>query len=248
MSVSVWDQFPKLKKIPKEKFPNHVLVIPDGNGRWAQKTQKSTITGHRQGYGVLKKVLEELQYLPINIVTVWGFAADNWKRSQQEVSNLMKLFERGLKELFPDLQKNDTRFIHLGRKDRIPDSLKQLIQIVETKTKTNNSRVLCLAIDFGGEDQELRMMQAISYLPKHKKITLDLVNKLRDGKGEIPPADFIIRTSGEQRTSDLGWLERNSEFYSISKLLPETSIEDFIDAIINYSKRERRFGARTKSK
>ena len=160
----------------------------------------------------------------------------------------MKLFERGLKEILRDLQKNNSRFIHLGRKDRIPNSLKQLIETVERKTKTNNSRVLCLALDFGGEDQELRMMQAIRNLPKDEKITLDVVKKLRDAHGQIPPADLIIRTSGEKRTSDIGWLERNSEFYSISKLLPDTQIEDFVKAIINYSKRERRFGARPHQK
>lgn len=244
MPASICKRFPRLQKIPKEKFPNHVLIIPDGNGRWAQRTQSSTIIGHRQGYGVLKKVLETLQDLPINIVTVWGFAADNWKRPQQEVNDLMKLFERGLKEILPDLQKNNSRFIHLGRKDRIPDSLKKLIDKVERKTKTNNSRILCLAIDFGGEDQELRMMQAVYYLPKGQKITLEVIKKLRDGYGQIPPADLIIRTSGEKRTSDLGWLERNSEFYSIAKLLPDTQTEDFVKAIIDYSKRERRFGAR----
>lgn len=244
MFASVWGRFPELKKIPKEKFPNHVLIIPDGNGRWAQRAKKPTITGHRQGYGVLKKVLEDLRDLSINIVTVWGFAADNWKRPQKEVSDLMSLFERGLKEILKDLQKNNSRFIHLGRKDRISNSLKQLIETVERKTKTNNTRILCLAIDFGGEDQELRMMQAVRYLPKDEKITLDAIKKLRDAHGQIPPADLIIRTSGEKRTSDLGWLERNSEFYSISKLLPDAKTEDFVKAIIDYSKRERRFGGR----
>ena len=246
MAKSVWELFPILKEVPKEKFPSHVLIIPDGNNRWAQRLKKPTITGHRQGYKVLKEVLETLQDLPINIVTIWGFAADNWKRSKQEVGNLMKLFERGLKENLSDLLKNNSRFTHLGRKDRIPNSLRQTIEKVEKETRKNSGKVLCLAIDFGGEDQEFRMMKAVHNLPKNVKITLDVIKKLRDGRGEISPADLIIRTSGEQRTSDLGWLERNSEFYSIPKLLPDTQMQDFVNAIIDYSKRERRFGARSK--
>jgi undecaprenyl diphosphate synthase len=89
-------------------------------------------------------------------------------------------------------------------------------------------------------------MQAIRSLPKNAEINSELVKKLRDGHGEIPPADLIIRTSGENRTSDIGWLGTNSEFYSISKLLPDAGIKDFVKAILDYSGRERRFGARPK--
>ena len=243
---TILEKFPELKKIPAEKFPNHLLIIPDGNGRWAKKINSVPIIGHRQGFNVLKTILKNLQELPINIVTIWGFAADNWKRSEKEVKGLMKLFEEGLKSVLPDLAKNNSRFIHLGRKDRIPYFLKQVIEKVEKTTKNNQGKILCLAIDFGGEDQELRIMKAIQRLPKSTNLSLEVLKKLRDGDGEIPPADLIIRTSGEQRTSDIGWLGVNAEFYSISKLLPDASLEDFAKAIIDYSKRERRFGGRTK--
>ena len=244
MKTGIFEKFPELKKVPSEKFPNHVLIIPDGNGRWAKRINSMPIIGHHQGFKVLKEVLRGLQDLPIHTITIWGFAADNWKRSKKEVTELMKLFEEGLKEVLPDLLKNKSRFIHLGRKDRIPLSLKNAIKNAEKETKSNNRKILCLAIDFGGEDQELRIIKAIQKLPKNIDITSDLVKQLRDGNGEIPPADLIIRTSGEQRTSDIGWLGANAEFYSISKLLPDATMEDFVKAIIDYSKRERRFGAR----
>lgn len=240
----IWERFPQLKEIPSERFPNHVLIIPDGNGRWAKKINSIPIIGHRQGFNVLKKVLRNFQDLPIDIVSIWGFAADNWKRPKKEVAGLMKLFEEGLKDIIPDLQKNKSKFIHLGRKDRIPFSLKAAIEKAEKASKNNNGKILCLAIDFGGEDQGLRIMQAIQKLPKNTNIDADLVRKLRDGQGEISSADLIIRTSGENRTSDIGWLGTNSEFYSISKLLPDSTMEDFVKAIVDYSKRERRFGAR----
>lgn len=246
MKTSVIDKFPQLKNIPNEKFPKHVLIIPDGNGRWAKKINSVPIIGHRQGFKVLKQVLRDLQELPIDIVSIWGFAADNWRRSKEEVGELMKLFEEGINDISSDLMKNNSKFIHLGRKDRIPFSLQVALAKAEKASRNNNGKILCLAIDFGGEDQEIRIMQAIRDLPKNVDINSELVKKLRDGQGEIPPADLIIRTSGENRTSDIGWLGKNSEFYSISKLLPDATMEDFSKAIIDYSKRERRFGARPK--
>ena len=247
LKTSVFEQFPKLKGIPSERFPHHVLIIPDGNGRWAKKMNSIPIIGHRQGFKVLKKVLRNLQELPIDIVTIWGFAADNWKRPEKEIEELMRLFEEGLRDIVPDLIKNKSKFIHLGRKDRIPLSLQNTIKKAEKVSRNNKGKILCLAIDFGGGDQELRIMQAIQKLPKNTNITPELVQELRDGQGEIPPADLIIRTSGENRTSDIGWLGANAEFYSIPKLLPDAKMEDFAKAIIDYSKRERRFGGRLKN-
>ena len=244
MKKSTLDKFPLLKEIPEEKFPNHVLIIPDGNARFAKLIHSVPLIGHRKGAQVLKTVLRTLQDLPIRIVTIWGFATDNWKRSKQEVEGLMVIFKEALDEVLPELLQNKSRFIHLGRKDRIPQYLKKAIEQVEDLTNTNNNKILCIAIDFGGEDQTFRIMQAVRNLPKDSEINLDVLRKLRDGHGEIPPADLIIRTSGEQRTSDIGWLAQNSEFYSIKKLLPQTRIEDFVKAIIDYSKRQRRFGGR----
>lgn len=245
MNTDIFGKFPQLRKIPKEKFPNHVFIIPDGNGRWAQKMNKLPIFGHSQGMKIIREVLDALKDLPIKVTSVWGFAANNWKRQEKEVESLMRLFESAIKENLPELIKNNTRFIHLGRKDRIPFSLKKMIKKAEDETKYNTKRIFCLAIDFGGEDQELRIMKQIQRLP-NINITSEVIEELRDGKGLIPPADLIIRTSGEQRTSDLGWIERNAEFYSISKLLPESTVKDFVGAIIDYSKRERRFGGRLK--
>ena len=246
MKQNVLDKFPVLKEIPEEKFPKHVLIIPDGNGRWAKKMRQLPIFGHSKGMKVIREVLDSLKDLPVRITTVWGFSANNWRRQKDEVDSLMKLFESAIKENLPDLIENKTRFVHLGRKDRIPFSLRKMIEEAEKKTRYNINRIFCLAVDFGGEDQELRIMKKIQKLSKSTNITPELVEELRDTGGLIPPADLIIRTSGEQRTSDLGWIERNAEFYSVSKLLPESGIKDFVEALIDYSRRERRFGARPK--
>ena len=242
----IYEEYPKLSDIPEEKFPKHVLIIPDGNGRWAKRLHKVPSFGHKHGFKVLQKGIRKLQDLPINTLTVWAFSADNWKRDSKEIQSLMKIFDAGIKEALIDLEEKNMRFICLGRKDRIPGFLKETIEYTENKTKKYGPKIFCIALDYSGQDQEIRMMQQIQKLPKKTKIDFELITKLRDSQGIVNPADLIIRTSGEMRTSDLGWLSQNSEFYSIKKLLPDTKTEDFIDALIDYSKRERRFGARTK--
>lgn len=235
-----------IKNIPEEKFPHHVLIIPDGNGRWAKKFHKIPSFGHRQGFKVLQKIIRKLQDLPVDILTIWAYSSDNWKRSNREVEALMEIYEIGINEALPEMIEKNIRFVSIGRKDRIPTSLKKTIEKVEKQTDKNGPKIFCVALDFSGQDQEIRILQKIQKLPKDTKINLDLIIKLRDGEGLIPPADLVIRTSGEQRTSDLGWLSQNSEFYSIKKFLPESNTQDFLEAIIDYAKRERRFGGRVK--
>lgn len=237
---------PNIDNIPKELFPSHVLIIPDGNGRWAEKFHKDATYGHERGFAMIKKIIRELQNIPVNILTIWAFSSDNWKRSKKETSALMKIYELGVNEALPELIERNVKFIFLGRKDRIPQSLKRAIENAEKQTRRNGPKMFCLALDFSGQDQEIRIMEKVIKLPKNTKINLDLIKSLRDADGKIPPADLIIRTSGEQRTSDLGWLSQNSEFYSINKFLPDANARDFLLALVDYTKRERRFGARTR--
>ena len=236
----------RIDKLPKNKAPNHVLIIPDGNGRWAAKLDKDVSYGHKKGFEKVKKIIREMEKLPINILTLWAFSSDNWKRTKKETDSLMNIYEIGIYEAIPEMLEKNVRFICIGRRNRIPKSLIKAINIAEEKTKKLGPKTLCIAIDFSGQDQEIRMMEKTKLLPKNKKIDLYLITKLRDAEGLIPPADLVIRTSGEMRTSDLGWLVQNSEFYSIKKNLPDTNAFDFLKAIEDYTKRERRFGARIK--
>ena len=243
-----WDMANRIvEQIPLNGFPNHMLIIPDGNGRWADRKSMHPSFGHMKGTEVLSEVLDYMQRLPIKFVSVWGFASDNWKRSAQEIQFLMEIFDKELTTMNPEFMQKNVRFIHLGRKDRIPDYLRETIGKAEDITRMNTGQVFSLAIDFGGKDQLVRIVRAaLSRNLKEIEITPGVIQKLRDAHGEIPPADLIIRTSGEQRTSDIGWLGNNSEFYSIKKLLPDTGVDDFVQALLDFSKRERRFGGRTK--
>ena len=247
---SIWERFPVLTDIKtKNRFPNHVFIIPDGNGRWAKLVKHGPPTvGHRVAVRIIANLLDDIMELPINYFTVWGFACDNWKRSEKEVTELMKLFNKMIIDVLPKLEKKNSRFFHLGRKDRIPEHLLKTIELAEKQTEKNSGQVFSVAIDYGGEDQELRVMQKLVRLglPKETVITEELRQSLLDGKNIIPPMDLIIRTSGEFRISDVGQLSRNAEFVFVKKFFPEFTIADAVNSLVEYSKRERRFGARKK--
>lgn len=240
---TVWEKFPDLKKIPEDRFPNHVLLIPDGNGRWAKLAHKKITDGHRAGAEVIKGIYNDLWQLPIKFITIWGFSGDNWSRTKEETDGIMKVIDNTLKEMVPDAMEKNGRIVHIGRKDRIPAYLKKSLTEAEEKTKNNTGTVFSLAVDYAGADQEVRIYKKMME-DKVKNITPETLVKYRDGNGVVPPADLVIRTSGEKRTSDLGWLSTNSELYFIEKLLPNSGSKDIVDAIVDFSKRERRFGGR----
>lgn len=242
--ASIYTRFPQLAKIPKEKFPKHIAIIPDGNRRWAREKKLPSFMGHVKGAETLIRILKDFDDLKkIPIVTFWGFSSDNWKRSKEEVRAIFSIVETQLKRILPALKKHGVRFIHLGRKDRIPNNLLKIFTKAEAETKYNKEQIICLAVDFGGEDQEIRMLEAARKLPKSVPITRDVLYKLRDATGLIPPADLLIRTAGERRTSDIGWLNgAPTELYFIEKFMPDVTTKDIVDAIIDFSKRERRFG------
>lgn len=247
MKQNIFDQFPALNEIPDERFPKHVAIIPDGNGRWAKKQGKFVTFGHRKGFQVAYQILDVLSELPqIKTATIWGFSADNWKRSEKEVSGLMAIFGQVVKKITQDLQERNGRFVHIGRKDRLPLSLKKTIEKAENETKSNTGQIVCLAIDFGGEDQEVRLVEQARLMDNNKHVDQEVLWQMRDGNGVVKSADLLIRTSGEQRISDIGWLNgANTELYFTPKLFPDISSEDIVEAIVDFSKRERRFGGRS---
>lgn len=243
---NIFETFPQLQVIPKHKFPRHVLIIPDGNGRWAEQDNKFVLSGHKKGAEQIKTILRDLSELEeIHIVTLWGFSADNWKRSKKEVNGLLQLIQFQINATIKDIVARNSRFIHLGRKDRLPRTLLQTITHAEKITKNNTGQIICLAVDFGGEDQEIRMIEKAKSLAKEVAVDNQLLWQLRDGNGEIPAADLLIRTAGEQRTSDIGWLNgAPTELYFIEKLFPDITTADIVDGLLDFSTRERRYGGR----
>ena len=243
------DKLDIISRIDDSKFPSHILIIPDGNGRWAEKRMMPVSFGHKVGSEVMESIVRKLSELErLKYITLWGFSSDNWKRSKNEVSFLMKTFRRMLKNFNKEFEKENTRFIHLGRKDRIPQYLKDIIDDLEEKTKNNTSRIASVAIDFGGMDQFLRVVNKSRLYYDNKDIDMNTLLSFLDSGGIIPPADLLIRTAGEMRTSDIGWLNgAPTELYFEKKYFPDINIDDIYDAIIDFSKRERRLGKRLES-
>jgi len=246
MTKSIFDEFPQLKTIPLEKFPGNIFIIPDGNGRWAKSKNLPVTAGHEAGYRVTEKILTALSHVPqITAVGFWGFASDNWKRSTEEIRGLMHIFSFVLAKHIDSIKKRNGVFVHLGRKDRLPEKLIKQLQKAEADTAANSGQIVYVAIDFGGEDQMVRMLEQAKTLSQSTEITKESLWDLRDGKGKVRSADLLIRTSGEKRTSDVGWLNgASTELYFIDKYFPDVTVGDIVDAIVDFSKRERRFGGR----
>ncbi|MBI4097578.1 MAG: di-trans,poly-cis-decaprenylcistransferase [Candidatus Levybacteria bacterium] len=239
----IFRKFPKLKSIPEDKFPQHIFIIPDGNRRYARKHGKPELWGHRAGFKVAVKLLRYFRPLPIRAVTLWGFAADNWKRDKKEVDHVMGILGFIIDNYLDELQENNSRFVHLGRKDRIPKALLKKFDQAEEKTKNNSGQIICLAVDFGGEDQAVRLIEKARDLPRKQMVNGEVLWNLRDTQGLIRSADLLFRTS-ETRTSDVGWINGSHTvlYFLTNKLFPEISEQDVYDALIYYVNTKRNEG------
>jgi len=217
----------------------HLAIIPDGNRRWAKAKNLNPWKGHEQAIENFRKITEWCQKDPrVNVLTVWCFSTENWKRDKKEIDNLMTMLERYLEKEWKGFIKNHTRFCHSGRRDRLPASLVNLIEKVEKETEKETDFTLNLAVDYGGKDEVLRAMKKME-----NNISEDELKKHLDHP-ELPDMDLIIRTSGESRTSNFAlWKSAYAEWEFNEKLFPDFSIDDLAQAIEKFAERSRRFGS-----
>ncbi|MEK6882761.1 MAG: polyprenyl diphosphate synthase [Nanoarchaeota archaeon] len=234
------------KFLIKEKttIPKHIVIIPDGNRRWSTEKGLKSSFGHYKAasYSNLISLFEEAKNSGVKYLTIWGFSTENWKRSKEEKDAIFDLISKELKIFEKDAEKNKIRFLHLGRKDRLPNSLiKQLAQL-EKKTKNYQDFNVQLCLDYGGRDEIIR---AINKLLKTKIKTIDesSFSQFLD-TSNIPDPDLIIRTSGEKRTSGiLPFQSIYSELYFSDVYFPDFNKEELKKAIKEFSRRKRRFGS-----
>jgi len=221
--------------------PLHVALIPDGNRRWAKAHKLDPWKGHEKAIENFKEITQWCRKDPrISTLTVWCFSTENWKRNSQEIDKLMTMLEEYLQREREGFQEQRTRFLHSGRRDRLPSSLVTLIEEVEAETRTNDAFALHLAVDYGGKDEILRAMHK---LKDTKNIDEEILRGALDHP-ELPDIDLIVRTSGEQRTSNFFlWQSTYAEWIFSQKLFPDFRAEDLRRAIEEYSVRARRFGA-----
>jgi undecaprenyl diphosphate synthase len=218
----------------------HLAIIPDGNRRWAKTKGLLPWNGHERAMDNFRTLTDWCRSDPrIDVLTIWGFSTENWKRSEEEVTKLMDLFESYLERERLTFIERGTRFVHSGRTDRIPKSLSTLIAEVTEETKDCTDFTMHLAVDYGGKDEVVR---AIKKMPVGGEVTEDVIRQYLDHP-ELPDIDLVLRTSGEQRTSNFFlWQSAYAEWLFVQKHFPELAPKDLEDALAEFNRRTRRFG------
>lgn len=234
-------------KIDLKKMPIHVAIIMDGNGRWAKMRNLPRTSGHEAGVEAVREVVKAASELGIKFLTLYTFSIENWKRPQEEVTALMRLLSRTTRREIDELNRNKVRLITTGRIDGLSFSRRQVLKYAMDKTKDNEGLVLNLALNYGGRTEIIDAVKQIAKLVKAGKIKADeidesLFNQYLYTAG-LPDPDLLIRTSGEMRISNfLIWQTSYTELYITNVLWPDFGRKELMDAIIEYQKRERRFG------
>ncbi len=226
-------------------IPQHVVLIPDGNRRWAQEKGLPSLKGHWQGYKNVIEFCEWCKDRGVRVLTVFIFSIENWKRVEKEVNYLMRLFEKCLlsKKNIAKFQRDEIRIKIIGQKEKLPVSLQKAIVNIENLTKNNKNLQLNLAISYGGKWDILQAVQKLinKEIPA-EKITEDLIEQNLSTAGLSEP-DLIVRVGGEQRLSNFVlWQAAYSELYFYKKYWPAFTKNDFDNVLREYARRQRRFG------
>jgi undecaprenyl diphosphate synthase len=224
----------------------HLAIIPDGNRRWAREHGLLYHEGHRIAFlKVTPNLLEHAWKCGIHTLTVWLFSCDNWKRSDEEVNRLMSLYEVFLNKIELIASELQVSMLHIGRKDRIPETLLEVINKVENSTSHHTRFQFLFALDYNGTDEVNRAANRFASENKQLPFALGTLDKFLDtANARYPNPDVIIRTSGEIRTSGFMPLQSQySEYFFLQKYYPDINIEDLEQVISEYQKRNKRNGS-----
>ena len=236
-----------LERIDKQKVPEHVAIIMDGNGRWATKKGLPRSYGHNKGVNVLKEILKASKKLGCKVLTVYAFSTENWTRPAKEVDFLIQLFSKVLKNEIEELHQESIKIKFIGDLTPFPDHLKKVIYRSESLTKNNKTFLLNVCVNYGGRQEIVKVAKELVLKSSSGEINSNDVNEelfnselLTCG---IKDPELLIRTSGEKRISNfLLWQLAYSEIYISEVLWPDFNELEFFKAIIDYQSRDRRFG------
>ena len=225
----------------------HIGIIMDGNGRWAKERGKPRTFGHTEGLQAAKRITKAASDMGVKYLSCYTFSTENWKRSESEVSFLMQLLKKHLREQLSFLRENNIRIVHTGSLDRLPKAVQKEIVDMEDLTKDLTGMTANLVINYGGRDEIVRAVKRLQEKGE-SDITEEALSGAMDHP-EIPDPDLIIRTGGEIRLSNfLLWESAYSELYFSPKYWPDWQAEDLKEAIEAYNSRNRRFGGVTETK
>jgi undecaprenyl diphosphate synthase len=245
MTKDIQAQIERLRS--SKNLPGHVAIIMDGNGRWAKKRRLPRLAGHRAGREPVRMSVRTCAKIGINYLTLYTFSLENWHRPRTEVRGLMKFLEDVLKKEYLELDENGVRLRAIGRTDMLPPSTRDTLFETIEKLEDNDGLVLTLAISYGGRAEIIDGIKRAATRIAEGSLGIDDLTE--DGFREflydpaVPDPDLLIRTSGELRVSNfLLWQMAYSEIYVTDVLWPDFKEQHLIDAIIDYQKRDRRYG------
>jgi undecaprenyl diphosphate synthase len=237
-----------MEQLNPDKLPRHVAIIMDGNGRWAKKKGLTRIIGHQNGVKSVREVVKASRELGIRWLTLYAFSEENWKRSKYEIKALMDLLKRYLKSELKEMLENNIRLSCIGQIDKLPIDVQKTLWHSIEKTAHNNEMTLTLALSYGGRQEIIwaikNMLKDVEKGSLHiKQITEERFPKYLF-TADAPDPDLLIRTSGEFRVSNfLLWQIAYTEIYITPALWPDFGKERYLEALLDYQKRERRFGS-----
>jgi undecaprenyl diphosphate synthase len=234
-----------VRDIDPTRIPRHIAVIMDGNGRWAERRRLPRTAGHRAGVRPVRETIEACCRLEVEVLTLYAFSMENWKRPQEEVRTLWRLMRHYLHKELPGLKKNNVRFRVIGRVEELPEAVQKDLASAIFETASNTGLQLNVALNYGGRAELVDAVKAV-------------VKKARDGEdvtvdedaigaelytAGLPDPDLLIRTSGEMRISNfLLWQIAYAEICVTDKFWPDFDTVDLLESILNYQRRERRYG------
>jgi undecaprenyl diphosphate synthase len=233
--------------IDPARIPRHVAIIMDGNGRWAQQRHQPRLFGHKAGVESVRAVVETARKIGVDILTLYAFSSENWKRPVSEVSGLMSFLKSYVQAELSRMLQNDIRLTCIGELDRLPVDVREVLEHAQAETALNKKLVLNLALSYGARSELTRAMRKIATACTAGTLQVDeiseeLISAYLDTAGMVDP-DLLIRTGGEARLSNfLLWQASYSEIYFTDVMWPDFRSEAFLKAIADFQQRERRFG------
>jgi undecaprenyl diphosphate synthase len=230
------------------EIPRHIAIIMDGNGRWAKERGLPRLEGHRAGAESVREVMEACIELGVEYLTLYAFSSENWSRPATEVSALMTLLDRFLDEKAKDLDRQNVRLLAIGQLDRLPAKTRALIERIQARTAENTKMTLVLALSYGGREEIVAAARSLATAAAAGKISPAEIDAelfaSRLQTAGIPDPDLLVRTSGEMRVSNfLLWQISYAEIVIVKKFWPDFRQRDLAEAVQEYQRRHRRFGA-----
>lgn len=247
-----WKNTVKNKEVPQmideANIPKHIAVIMDGNGRWAKKRALPRVAGHREGMKVVRNIVIQCSKLGVEVLTLYAFSTENWKRPKPEIDFLMKLPEKFLFTYLPELIAENVRVQTMGSSDNLPPHTLKAVETAVEKTRGNTGLILNFAFNYGSRFEITRAMKELAKDVKDGKVDVEAIDEhlLSDYmfSSQLGDPDLLIRTSGEIRLSNfMLWQLAYTELWFTDVLWPDFNEERLLEAICAYQKRGRRFGS-----